>query len=117
MRHQVSKVKINRNKAHLKAMLGNLAVSVILYEKVKTTHTKAKAVKPIIDRLISMAKKKDKMNAIRYLNARLPDELASRKIMDKLISRYKDRPSGFTRITKLGFRLGDAAPVVQIELV
>lgn len=117
MRHRIKKVKINRKPAHLKAMLQNLIVSVILYEKVRTTETKAKAVKPLIDRLISRAKKKDTMNAIRYLNSRLPDELASRKIMDVLIGRYKERPSGFTSIQKLRFRSGDAAPMVQISLI
>ena len=86
-------------------------------EKVKTTETKAKAVKPIIDRLISRAKKKDKINAIRYLNAKLPDPLASKKIIDVLLDKYKERPSGYTRIIKTGFRRGDAAPMVKIELV
>ena len=117
MRHKVKRIKINRTPNHLKAMLSNLAVSVILYEKVKTTKTKAKAVKPLLDRLIATAKKKDKMNAIRYLNARLPEELASKKIMEELIKRYKDRPSGFTRIKRMGIRKGDAAPIVQISLV
>lgn len=117
MRHQVSKVKINRKKSHLKSMLGNLAVSIILHEKVRTTRTKAKAVKPLIDRLIATAKKKDQLNSIRYLNKHLPEELACKKIMEELVTRYKDRPSGFTTIAKLEPRRGDAAPMVQIALV
>ena len=62
-------------------------------------------------------KGKDKVNAIRYLNARLTDTLASKKILDVLVDRYKDRPSGFTRIIKEKYRIGDGAPIVSIELV
>jgi large subunit ribosomal protein L17 len=98
-------------------MLKNLTVSIILYEKVKTTESKAKLVKPIVDRLIAAAKKQDLSTAMRSLNGYLPDSNASKKIARDLSERYKDRSSGFTRITPLGFRSGDAAPMVQIELV
>lgn len=117
MRHQVKSTRINRDSAHLSAMLANLATSIILYEKVKTTTTKAKAVKPVVEKLISAAKKKTLPLAMRHLNKHLYDKNASKKIVRELIDRYKDRDSGYVRITKLGFRAGDAAPMVQIELV
>ncbi len=117
MRHRVKSKRTNRNSAHLKAMLKNLTTSIILYEKVKTTEAKAKLVKPVIEKLISKAKKKDAVTANRDLNAYLPDKNATKKIMRELINRYKDRSSGFVRLTKIGFRAGDAAPMVQIELV
>lgn len=117
MRHRISKRKLNRKPAHLKMMLANLATSIILYEEVTTTEAKAKAVKPLVDRLIARVKGKEKYIAIRYLNARVPDPLASKKIMEVLLDRYKDRPSGFTSLTKKGFRKGDGAPIVTIKLV
>lgn len=117
MRHRVKSKRANRNSAHLNAMLRNLATSVILYEKVKTTEAKAKLVKPVIEKLISKAKKADAMNAYKALNAYLPDKNASKKVMKELTERYKARPSGFIRLTKVGFRAGDSAPMTQIELV
>jgi len=118
MRHKVKKVKLGSNKEHTTAIMRNLAMSVIIYEKIKTTATKAKAVQPFVERLISIAKNsKEKRNAIRQIEKLLQHESASRKIIEVLVGKYKDRNSGFTRITKLGYRSGDNAPVVQIELV
>jgi len=117
MRHRVKSTRLNRNKAHLNAMLRNLATSIILYEKVKTTVAKAKLVKPVVERLIAQSKKQDLPTAMRSLNAYLMDKNAAKKITRELTDRYKDRSSGFTRLTPLGFRAGDAAPMVQIELV
>lgn len=117
MRHRVKSKRINRDEAHLDAMLRNLATSVILYEKVKTTRAKAKLVKPIVEKLITTAKKNSAMNALRYLNAYLLDKNASKKLMRELLDRYKERNSGYVRLTNLGHRSGDAAPMVQIELV
>jgi len=118
MRHKVKKVKLGSNKEHTTAIMRNLAMSVIIYEKIKTTATKAKAVQPFVERLISIAKNsKEKRNAIRQIEKLLQHESASRKIIEVLVEKYKDRNSGFTRITKLGYRSGDNAPVVQIELV
>lgn len=117
MRHRQKSKRINRDRAHLDAMLRNLATSVILYEKIKTTQAKAKLVKPIVEKLITASKGKSKMNAYRTLNAYLFDTNASKKLMNELAPRYKDKSSGCVRITKLGFRAGDAAPVVQLELV
>lgn len=117
MRHRSKSKRVNRHSAHLNAMLKNLATSIILYEKVKTTEAKAKLVKPVVEKLISKAKKDSAMNAYRALNAYLPDKNASKKLMEELNKRYKDRDSGYVRLTKMGFRAGDAAPMVQIELV
>lgn len=117
MRHQVKSKRINRDRSHLDAMLKNLTTSVILHERVKTTQAKAKLVKPVIEKVISIAKKNDTMNAMRKLNAFLPNKSAAEKLVKELVLRYKDRPSGHVRLTKLGFRAGDAAPMVQIDLV
>ena len=117
MRHRVKSVRLNRNKAHLNSMLRNLVTSLILYEKVKTTQAKAKLVKPQVEKLLSLAKKNTPYNAMRKLNAFLLDKNASKKVMQELVERYKDRPSGFVRLTHLSPRSGDAAPMMQIELV
>jgi large subunit ribosomal protein L17 len=98
-------------------MLRNLATSIILYEKVKTTQAKAKLVKPIVEKLIAASKKKDLTTAMRTLNSYLMDKNASKKLMQEIIPRYKDRNSGFVRLTPLGRRSGDSAPVIQIEFV
>ena len=98
-------------------MLSNLAVSIILYEKVKTTQAKAKMVKPIVEKLITSSKKQSLPVAMRTLNSYLPDSNASKKLVRELLDRYKDRNSGYLRVIPLGYRAGDAAPMVQIELV
>ncbi|PKL36329.1 50S ribosomal protein L17 [Candidatus Peregrinibacteria bacterium HGW-Peregrinibacteria-1] len=117
MRHKVKKVKLGSDKDHTTSLLRNLAMSVIIYEKVKTTPKRAKAVQPIIDRMISIAKKSDTLHAIREIEKNLQHENSSKKILEVLKEKYKDRDSGFTRITKVGLRKGDGAPMVQIELV
>lgn len=117
MRHQVKSKRLNRNQSHLDSLLRNLATSIILYEKVKTTKAKAKMVRPVVEKLITAAKGSSTMNAMRTLNAYLLDKNASKKVTQELVDRYKDRSSGFVRLTNLGFRSGDSAPMVQIELV
>ena len=117
MRHRVKRTRLNRDDAHLAAMLKNLTTSILLYEKVKTTKPKAKLVKPIVERLISLAKKQSLQVTMKSLNAYLKDANASKKLIEELLKRYKDRNSGFVRIIPLGFRAGDAAKMVQIELV
>ncbi len=97
-------------------MLRNLASSILIYEKVKTTEAKAKAVKPFVEKLITVAKKGD-LTARRKLIETLPQKMAIKKSMEVLGERYKDRAGGYTRIIKLGNREGDGASVVQIELV
>lgn len=117
MRHRVKKVKLGSDHDHRRALLRNLAMSVLIHEKIKTTSAKARAVQPFVERLITLAKKKDKMNGIREIEKLLQHEEASKKIFDVLLERYKNLNSGYTRITKLGYRNGDNAPVVQLELV
>jgi len=98
-------------------MLSNLAVAVLRYEKVRTTEAKAKEVRTLVDRMITVAKKGD-LPARRALLADMPHEpLIVEKLMGELATKYADRTSGYTRILKIGQRLGDAAPIVQIELV
>ncbi|HET7685373.1 MAG TPA: 50S ribosomal protein L17 [Candidatus Limnocylindria bacterium] len=117
MPHQVSGRRLGRKGDHRLHMLSNLAVAVIRYEKVKTTEAKAKEVRGMVDRMITTAKKGD-LAARRSLAAQMPHEpLIVEKLMGEIAGKYADRPSGYTRIVKIGQRLGDAAPIVQIELV
>ena len=117
MPHRVAGRKLNRQHAHRMSMLGNLAVSVIRYEKVRTTEAKAKEVRGLIDGMITLAKRGD-LHARRQLVSKMPHEpLIVDKLIGELAPKYADRDSGFTRIVKLGLRPGDAATMVQIELV
>lgn len=117
MRHKVKKVKLGSDKDHTTAIMRNLAMAVIIHEKIKTTAKKAKTVRPFVERLISIGKKADKKTAIRQIEKLLQHPSSSKKILEVLTERYKERNSGFIRITKLGYRNGDNAPVVQLELV
>ncbi len=117
MRHQVKKLYLGLPRDQRGLLIGNLATSLVIHEKIKTTTAKAKALQPIMEKLINSAKKSDKKAAIREVGKVLQNELSSRKMIDDISKRYQDKSSGFTRIVKLGFRAGDAAPVVQIELV
>ena len=118
MRHQKKQAKLGgRPRDARRLLLGNLATSLIIHEKLQTTQAKAKAVQPLVDELITMAKTKDKRLAIQSLNSVLHNELSCRKVMEELTKRYAERKSGYTRITAVKFRAGDAAPLVQIELV
>jgi len=116
MRHRKKGKILGRKKAPREMMLRNLASSILIYEKVKTTEAKAKAVKPFVEKLITVAKKGD-LTARRKLIETLPQKMAIKKSMEVLGERYKDRAGGYTRIIKLGNREGDGASVVQIELV
>jgi large subunit ribosomal protein L17 len=117
MPHRVAGRKLSRTHAHRTSMLGNLAVSVIRYEKVKTTEAKAKEVRGVVDGMITLAKRGD-LHARRQLVSKMPHEpLIVEKLMGEISEKYADRASGFTRIVKLGPRLGDSATMVQIELV
>jgi large subunit ribosomal protein L17 len=117
MPHRVAGRKLSREHAHRMSMLGNLAVSIIRYEKIKTTEAKAKEVRGLVDGMITLAKRGD-LHARRQLVSKMPHEpLIVDKLMTEIAEKYADRPSGFTRIVKLGPRLGDSATMVQIELV
>jgi large subunit ribosomal protein L17 len=117
MPHRVAGRKLSRPHAHRMSMLGNLAVAILRYERVKTTEAKAKEVRGVIDGMITLAKRGD-LHARRQLVSRMPHEpLIVDKLMGEIAEKYADRSSGFTRIVKIGQRAGDAAPMVQIELV
>lgn len=118
MRHRAKNLHIGkRDLDHKRSLLRNLAMSLIIHEKIKTTKTKAKALAPFIDKLINIGKKEDKMNAIRQIESLMQHEDSSRKIIDELAGRYAKIGSGYTRSINVGFRKGDNAPLVQIELV
>lgn len=102
---------------HRAALIRNLATSIILFEKVKTTVARAKAVRPVVEDLITKAKTKDTREAIRQINQVVFDKNATRKLLEVLKPRYADRTGGYTRLVKMGFRSGDSAAVVQIQLV
>ena len=116
MRHRSKKKILDRKKAPRKALLRGLATSIILYEKIKTTEAKAKAVKPIVEKLVTTAKKND-LTTRRKLLSVLYHKNAVNKALEVLGPRYQDRPGGYTRIVKLGKRQGDGAEIVQIEFV
>lgn len=117
MRHQKRLRKIGSDKAHRTSLLRNLAMNVIIHEKIRTTRTRAKAAQPYIEKMITMSKKEDKTHVIRELKKMVNHEDCSRKIMEVLTGKYKDRTSGYTRITSVGNRPGDNAPMVYLELV
>lgn len=116
MRHRVKGKKLDRKKEPREAMLKNLASSIIIYEKVKTTEAKAKTVKPLLEKVITASIKGD-LASRRELIRLLPQSMAIKKAMEILAVRYKDRRGGYSRIIKLGKRLGDNADMAQIELV
>jgi len=116
MRHRVKKTTLGREKASREMMLRNLASSILIYEKVKTTEAKAKAVRPIVEKLITSAKAGD-LTARRKLISFLPQKMAVKKAMEVIGKRYEKRNGGYTRIVKLGVRQGDGAKMAQIELV
>lgn len=116
MRHRNKNKILDRKKAPRELMLRNLASSIILYEKVKTTKAKAQAVRPLVEKMITSAKAGD-LSARRGLIKVLLQKNAVKKSLDVLGARYKTRPGGYTRTTKLGTRSGDGADMVQIELV
>ena len=116
MRHRVKTKKLDRKKEPREMMLRNLASSILIYEKVKTTKAKAKVVRSLAEKMITIAKKGD-LTARRKLISTLPQKMAIKKAMEVLGKRYKDRNGGYSRIIKLGTRQGDGAEIVQIELV
>jgi large subunit ribosomal protein L17 len=116
MRHRNKNKILDRKKGPRELMLRNLASSIILYEKVKTTQAKAKAVRPLLERAINSSKVGD-LNARRGLIKVLLQKNSVKKAIEVFGTRYKERSGGYTRIIKLGQRKGDGAEMVQIELV
>lgn len=116
--------KFGRNADHRKAMLRNLATSVIMYGKVETTYAKAMDMRSVVDELITLGKKGDlaaRRQAASYIRNVVADEKTQQTVLQKLFSdvapKYADRNGGYTRVVKTGVRKGDAAPMAYIELV
>ena len=117
MAHRIDGRKLSRKMGPRLALYKNLTVSILRYERVKTTEAKAKEVQGRVERMITLAKRGD-LAARRSVVSQVPNEpLVITKLFDEIAPKYADRTSGYTRIIKLGMRSGDAAEMVQIELV
>ena len=116
MRHRNSGRQLNRNSSHRQAMFRNMAASLLNHEVIKTTLPKAKELRRVAEPLITMAKI-DSVHKRRLAFARLRDRDMVTKLFNELGPRYKDRPGGYMRILKMGFRPGDNAPMALVELV
>src|SRR2546421_4838879 len=110
MRHGISGRKLNRTSSHRKAMFANMAAALIKHEQITTTLPKAKDLRPIVEKLITLGKKGD-LTARRQAVAEMRDVSAVKKLFDVLAPRYKERHGGYTRVIKAGFRYGDSAAV------
>ena len=117
MRHRDRRQRLTQKPAHARMLKRNLATSLFLYESVRTTLSRARAVQPIIDRLVTIAKKRPTHVAIRQINQVVTDKNASRKIIEVLAKRYENRSSGLTRVVAAGSRNGDGAKLVDITLI
>ncbi len=116
MRHGKAGRRLNRSPSHRRALFANMAASLIKHEQISTTLPKAKELRRVVDRLITLAKKGG-LAARRLAVSRIRDEAMGKKLFDVLGPRYKDRNGGYTRVLKAGFRYGDSAPMAVIELV
>lgn len=116
MRHRMSGRKLNRTSAHRKAMFANMAAALVKHEQIETTLPKAKELRPIVDKLITLGKR-GTLHARRQALSVLKDTDLAEKLFGSLATRYADRPGGYTRVLKAGFRYGDSAPMAVIELV
>ena len=116
MRHRSTGRRFNRDSAHRQAMFSNMAASLIRHEQIITTLPKAKDLKRVMDKYITLAKRGD-LNSRRLAASRLRDEDMAKKLFDVLGPRYKSRAGGYTRVVKAGFRYGDMAPRAVIELI
>jgi large subunit ribosomal protein L17 len=116
MRHRKAGRKLNRTAEHRKALFANMAAALIKHEQITTTLPKAKDLRRVTERLITLAKRGD-LHARRLAISRLRDEKIVAKLFDTIGPRYKTREGGYTRVLKAGFRYGDSAPIAVIELV
>lgn len=116
MRHGAAHRKLGRTASHRQAMFANMAASLVKHEQIVTTLPKAKALRPVVERLITLAKKGD-LGSRRLVLARMRDETQTKKLFDTIAPRYQARAGGYTRVLKAGFRHGDNAPLAVIELV
>ncbi len=116
MKHKVAHRKLGRTAAHREAMFRNMAAALIKHEQIITTLPKAKELRPYVEKLVTLAKRGGLSNR-RLAHARLMDEVQLAKLFDELAPRYADRPGGYTRVLKAGFRASDQAPMAVIEFV
>jgi len=116
MRHKVAGTKLGRSSGHRRAMFRNLVTDLLDYEKITTTEAKAKEVRGLAEKMITLGKAGD-LSSRRDALAFILDKKVAEKVFNELASRYAERPGGYTRIIKLGHRLGDGAAMVQLELV
>lgn len=116
MRHRHGYRKLGRTSAHRRAMLRNMATSAILHEKVETTVEKAKEVKRVVEKIVTLGKKGD-LHARRQAASYLFDKSATQKVFGDLAERFKDRPGGYMRIVRLGHRHGDNAVMASLQFV
>ena len=116
MRHRTSGRKLNRTSQHRQMLFRNMAQALIKHEQIVTTLPKAKELRPVVERLITLGKRGD-LHARRVAFARLRDDTMTKKLFEVLGPRYQERQGGYTRVLKAGFRYGDAAPMAVIELV
>ena len=117
MRHQRNRHKLSRDAAHRKALMMNLSKELIDHERIETTAAKAKAVKPEVERLITLAKRGDLHARRQALSALGQDKFMVYKLFEEIAPRYAERPGGYTRILKLGPRKSDATEMALLELV
>jgi large subunit ribosomal protein L17 len=116
MRHGKVHRKLNRKPEHRRAMFANMAAALIKHEQIVTTLPKAKDLRPVVEKLVTLGKRGD-LHARRQAVAKIRDIAMVKKLFDVLGPRYKDRNGGYTRVLKAGFRHGDSAPVAVIEFV
>jgi large subunit ribosomal protein L17 len=116
MRHGIAYRKLGRKPEHRKAMFANMAAALIKHEQITTTLPKAKELRPVVEKLVTLGKRGD-LHARRQAVSQLRDAAMVKKLFDVLGPRYKERNGGYTRVLKAGFRYGDNAPVAVIEFV
>ena len=116
MKHNITHRKLNRTTSHRKALLMNLSNSLIKHEQITTTLSKAKELRPFVEKIITLGKKGDLVSRRKAISI-LQDQKNTKKIFDVISERYKERSGGYTRIIKIGNRFGDNAPTAIIELV
>lgn len=116
MRHRKQGRKLNRTQSHRKAMFMNMSVALLTHEQIVTTLPKAKELRAVVDKLITLGKRGD-LHARRQAVSQLQSNETVQKLFSTLAERYKERPGGYTRVLKAGFRYGDNAPMAVIELV
>ncbi len=116
MRHRQAGRKLGRTMAHREMMMRNLVTSLVLYEKIITTAAKAKDLRGVAEKMVTLAKRED-LHARRQAAEVLTDDKALKKLFETIGARYRERAGGYTRITKLDYRMGDGAPLAAIEFL